>query len=54
MMSSWMDWPALSDSIRPRHKGHNAIEAIEAIRDGRSRALVCLGGNLAGAMSDRK
>jgi molybdopterin-dependent oxidoreductase alpha subunit len=36
----------------PRHKGHNAIEAIEAIRDGRSRALVCLGGNLAVAMSD--
>ena len=36
----------------PRHKGHNAIEAIEAIRDGRSKALVCLGGNLAVAMSD--
>src|SRR5438132_4798922 len=37
---------------RPRHKGHNAVEAIEAIRDGRSEALVCLGGNLAVAMSD--
>jgi molybdopterin-dependent oxidoreductase alpha subunit len=36
----------------PRQKGHNAIEAIEAIRDGRSKALVCLGGNLAVAMSD--
>jgi molybdopterin-dependent oxidoreductase alpha subunit len=36
----------------PRNKGHNAIEAIEAIRDGRSKALVCLGGNLAVAMSD--
>jgi molybdopterin-dependent oxidoreductase alpha subunit len=36
----------------PRNKGHNAIEAIEAIRDRRSRALVCLGGNLAVAMSD--
>ncbi|HZC98546.1 MAG TPA: FdhF/YdeP family oxidoreductase [Bradyrhizobium sp.] len=36
----------------PRHKGHNAIEAVEAIRDGRSKALVCLGGNLAIAMSD--
>ena len=36
----------------PRHKGHNAIEAIEAIRDGRSKALICLGGNLAVAMSD--
>src|SRR3984885_47676 len=36
----------------PRSKGHNAIEAVEAIRDGRSKALVCLGGNLAVAMSD--
>jgi molybdopterin-dependent oxidoreductase alpha subunit len=36
----------------PRDKGHNAIEAIEAIRDGRSKALVCLGGNLAVAMAD--
>jgi molybdopterin-dependent oxidoreductase alpha subunit len=36
----------------PRHNGHNAIEAVEAIRDGRSKALVCLGGNLAVAMSD--
>jgi molybdopterin-dependent oxidoreductase alpha subunit len=33
-------------------KGHNAIEAIEAIADGRSKALICLGGNLAVAMSD--
>src|SRR6202012_5270246 len=36
----------------PRDTGHNAVEAIEAIRDGRSKALVCLGGNLAVAMSD--
>jgi len=36
----------------PRAKGHNAVEAIEAIRDGRSKALICLGGNLAVAMSD--
>jgi molybdopterin-dependent oxidoreductase alpha subunit len=36
----------------PRHKGHNAIETVEAIRDGRSKALVCLGGNLAVAMAD--
>lgn len=33
-------------------KGHNAIESIEAIADGRSKALICLGGNLAVAMSD--
>jgi molybdopterin-dependent oxidoreductase alpha subunit len=38
----------------PRAKGHNAIEAIEAIRDRRSKALICLGGNLAVAMSDPK
>ncbi len=36
----------------PRAKGHNAVEAVEAIRDGRSKALVCLGGNLAVAMPD--
>jgi len=36
----------------PRNKGHNALAAIEAIRDGCSNALVCLGGNLAVAMSD--
>ncbi|QWW71841.1 FdhF/YdeP family oxidoreductase [Rhizobium sp. WYJ-E13] len=33
-------------------KGHNAVESIEAIAAGRSKALVCLGGNLAVAMSD--
>jgi molybdopterin-dependent oxidoreductase alpha subunit len=36
----------------PRRKGHSAIEAIEAIKDRRSKVLVCLGGNLAVAMSD--
>jgi molybdopterin-dependent oxidoreductase alpha subunit len=36
----------------PREKGHDALEAVEAIRDGRSKALTCLGGNLAVAMSD--
>ncbi len=36
----------------PSEKGHNAVEAIDAIIDGRSKALVCLGGNLAVAMSD--
>src|SRR2546429_1805320 len=36
----------------PRNKGHNALAAIEAIREGCSKALVCLGGNLAVAMSD--
>jgi molybdopterin-dependent oxidoreductase alpha subunit len=35
-----------------RNKGHNAVEAVKAIRDQRSKALVCLGGNLAVAMAD--
>lgn len=35
-------------------KGHNAIEAVEAIIAGESKALICLGGNLAVAMSDPK
>jgi molybdopterin-dependent oxidoreductase alpha subunit len=36
----------------PRARGHDAIKAIEAIKDRRSKALVCLGGNLAVAMAD--
>ena len=36
----------------PSEKGHNAIEAVEAAIDGRAKALICLGGNLAVAMSD--
>ncbi len=36
----------------PAEKGHNAVEAIDAIIAGRSKALICLGGNLAVAMSD--
>ena len=36
----------------PREKGHNAVEAIAAIDEGKSKALICLGGNLAVAMSD--
>ncbi|MDR3512704.1 MAG: FdhF/YdeP family oxidoreductase [Caulobacteraceae bacterium] len=36
----------------PRDKGHNAVEAVQAICEGRSKAMVCLGGNLAVAMSD--
>ncbi len=33
-------------------KGHNSVEAIRAIAEGRSKALICLGGNLAVAISD--
>ncbi|TCU55984.1 molybdopterin-dependent oxidoreductase alpha subunit [Novosphingobium sp. PhB57] len=36
----------------PRAHGHNAVEALEAMREGRSRALIGLGGNLAVAMPD--
>ncbi len=39
--------------FRPRQdKGHNAVEAVDAIAKGDSKALICLGGNLAVAMSD--
>jgi len=36
----------------PRAHGHNAVEAFKAMRDGRSRAVISLGGNLAVAMPD--
>ena len=36
----------------PREHGHSVVESIEAMRDGRSKAIVCLGGNLAVAASD--
>ena len=39
--------------FRPKQdKGHNAVETMEAIAEGRSKVLICLGGNLAVAMSD--
>ncbi|MBX4949618.1 FdhF/YdeP family oxidoreductase [Rhizobium binae] len=41
--------------FQPRaDKGHNAVEAMEAIIAGQSKALICLGGNLPVAMSDHK
>ncbi len=36
----------------PAAKGHNAVETMEAIIAGRSKALICLGGNFAVAMPD--
>jgi molybdopterin-dependent oxidoreductase alpha subunit len=36
----------------PTAHGHDAVRAIQAIADGRSKAMICLGGNLAVAMSD--
>ncbi|APW37995.1 CbbBc protein [Rhodoferax koreense] len=38
--------------VPPVAKGHDAAEAIDAIFEGRAKALVCLGGNLAVAMPD--
>jgi molybdopterin-dependent oxidoreductase alpha subunit len=36
----------------PAERGHDAVAAVEAIAAGKSKVLVCLGGNLAVAMSD--
>jgi molybdopterin-dependent oxidoreductase alpha subunit len=36
----------------PEAPGHGSVEAIAAIADGRSKIMICLGGNLAVAMSD--
>jgi len=36
----------------PQKHGHGAVEAIKAMRDGQAKALLCLGGNLAEAISD--
>ncbi|MFB0710596.1 FdhF/YdeP family oxidoreductase [Buttiauxella noackiae] len=36
----------------PRKHGHSAVESVKAIRDGQSKALICLGGNMAVAMPD--
>lgn len=36
----------------PRKPGHSVVETIEAMRDGRSKAVICLGGNLAMAAAE--
>jgi molybdopterin-dependent oxidoreductase alpha subunit len=36
----------------PREIGHSVVDSIAAMRDGRSKAVICLGGNLAMAASD--
>ena len=36
----------------PTAHGHDAVAAMQAIAEGRSKALICLGGNLAVALSD--
>ncbi|TXI15282.1 MAG: FdhF/YdeP family oxidoreductase [Roseateles sp.] len=36
----------------PRAHGHDAVKALQAMVDGRAKALICLGGNFAVAMPD--
>ena len=43
---------AAFDIKAPRAHGHGAVEAVEAMRDGRAKGFIGLGGNLAVAMSD--
>ncbi len=38
--------------VSPRGHGHNAVEAVAAMRDGEAKGFIGLGGNLAGAMAD--
>lgn len=38
----------------PRHEGHNAIQAVEAMHTGKAKVFIALGGNFAAAMSDTK
>ena len=38
--------------VPPKQHGHDAVAAMQAISDGRSKALICLGGNLAIALPD--
>jgi len=38
--------------ISPRDHGHAAVEALQAMREGKSKACISLGGNLAVAMPD--
>lgn len=38
--------------VSPRAHGHAAVESLQAMREGRSRACIALGGNLAVAMPD--
>ncbi|QBR03721.1 FdhF/YdeP family oxidoreductase [Paraburkholderia pallida] len=40
--------------VPPSHHGHDAVRAMQAILAGKSRVLMCLGGNFAVAMSDHE
>ncbi|HHG8775298.1 TPA: FdhF/YdeP family oxidoreductase [Raoultella planticola] len=40
--------------VPPKHHGHDAVQAMQAMIDGRSKALLCLGGNFAVALPDHQ
>ncbi|MGE2103763.1 FdhF/YdeP family oxidoreductase [Citrobacter koseri] len=40
--------------VPPSKHGHDAVQATQAMIDGRARALICLGGNFAVAMPDHE
>lgn len=40
--------------VPPRHHGHDAVKALEAMIAGDAKALICLGGNFAVAMPDHE
>jgi molybdopterin-dependent oxidoreductase alpha subunit len=44
----------LLDQKMPREHGHNAIQAVQAMNEGRSKVFIGLGGNFAAAMADTK
>lgn len=53
--------PAFLNSLKdvfgfepPSHHGHDAVQATQAMIDGRAKALICLGGNFAVAMPDHE
>jgi molybdopterin-dependent oxidoreductase alpha subunit len=50
---SWIDrLGARFEFEPPRQRGLDIVETVRAIRDGKVTAIVCLGGNVASAMSD--
>jgi molybdopterin-dependent oxidoreductase alpha subunit len=50
---SWIDrLGARLEFEPPRQRGLDIVEAVRAMRDGQVTAMVCLGGNVAAAMSD--
>ncbi|EMJ5422095.1 FdhF/YdeP family oxidoreductase [Klebsiella aerogenes] len=40
--------------VPPKHHGHDAVQAMQAMIDGKSKAILCLGGNFAVALPDHR